>query len=138
MLLIVEEAPALISDSRLAKEADKEAASPVAVALTEESDNKAAERAAWADACAEEADAVALHNKKKKSMREKFSTHFDSQKATKGVKRKDGLTSRSKRKLHSVHCLEQMRQRKRRLRRPKRRMMRLEKMNQTGRRGPLA
>lgn len=60
MLLIVEEAPALISDSRLAKEADSAAASPVAVALTEERESNAADRDASADDCADDADAAAL------------------------------------------------------------------------------
>lgn len=60
MLAIVEEAPALISNSRFAKEDDSEAASPVAVALTDDKDNSAAEREASAAEAAEEAADCAL------------------------------------------------------------------------------
>lgn len=57
---MVDEAPALRDDSFEAKEAEMEAALPVAVALSEESESKAAEREASADEIAEEADAWAL------------------------------------------------------------------------------
>lgn len=60
MLAIVEEAPALISDSRFAKEDESDAASPVAVALTEDKDKSAAESDASAAEAAEEAADCAL------------------------------------------------------------------------------
>jgi hypothetical protein len=49
MLAMVEAPAALISDSWLAKEADREAASPVAVALTDDKDRRAADRPASAE-----------------------------------------------------------------------------------------
>lgn len=61
ILLIIEEALDLISDSLLEKLADNEDKfSPVAVALTEDKESNAAESEASADACAEDADAAAL------------------------------------------------------------------------------